>query len=379
MKLLFVSDSFKGSLSSHQTINLLTKAANEVFGPCQTEGLPVADGGEGTLEAIIDSRNGQIIEATVYNPLMEEIKASYGIFDDNKAIIQMASASGLTLIPKERQNPLFTSSFGTGQLILDALKKGYKDISIAIGGSATNDGGMGCARALGVRFLDPEDKELMGYGYDLEKVNSIDISNMTPLIKDAKITVMCDVTNPLCGPNGATYTFSSQKGADNESMEKLEKGMCIYRDKIMEYMGINCDDIPGTGAAGGLGAALKVFFNGQMKSGIERVLDLIEFDKHLTDVDLIVTGEGCTDWQSCYGKVMQGVGLRAKEKGIPVIGLSGSMGKGAMDICKYGLESLMTLVNAPMTINYAIENAEKLYYEAAVRMFRFIKVGMDIK
>ena len=378
MKLLFASDSFKGSLTSEKTVELLSQAAREVFGECECSGVPVADGGEGTVEAVIAAEHGEYINVKVHGPLMEETESFYGTFDGNKAVIEMAAASGLPMVPEELRNPLNTTTFGTGELILDALKRGYRDISIAIGGSATNDGGMGCARALGVKFLDQDGNELEGFGRDLARVAAIDISGLDERVKDSKITVMCDVTNPLCGKDGATWTFGKQKGATPEIQEELEKGMCSYRDVIRETFGIDCDGIPGTGAAGGLGAALMVFLGGEMKSGIETVLDLIRFDERLEGVDLVVTGEGRTDWQSCFGKVMQGVGMRAKAKGIPVLGLSGSLGKNAMDICSCGISSLMTTVNAPMPLSEALERAEELYYEGALRMFRFVRTGMEI-
>ena len=379
MKLLFASDSFKGSLTSEKTVELLSRAAREVFGECECSGVPVADGGEGTVEAVIAAEHGEYINVKVHGPLMEETESFYGIFDGNKAVIEMAAASGLPMVPEELRNPLNTTTFGTGELILDALKRGFRDISIAIGGSATNDGGMGCARALGVKFLDHDGKELEGFGRDLARVAAIDISGLDTRVKDSKITVMCDVTNPLCGRDGATWTFGKQKGATPEIQEELERGMCSYRDVIRETFGIDCDGIPGTGAAGGLGAALMVFLGGEMKSGIETVLDLIRFDERLEGVDLVVTGEGRTDWQSCFGKVMQGVGMRAKAKGIPVLGLSGSLGKNAMDICSCGIASLMTTVNAPMPLSEAMERAEELYYEGALRMFRFVRTGMEMR
>ena len=379
MKLLFASDSFKGSLTSEKTVELLSRAAREVFGDCECSGVPVADGGEGTVEAVIAAEQGEHVTLKVHGPLMEETDSFYGIFDGDKAVIEMAAASGLPMVPEELRNPLNTTTFGTGELILDALKRGYRDISIAIGGSATNDGGMGCARALGVKFLDHNGNELEGFGRDLAKVAEIDISGLDERVKGSKITVMCDVTNPLCGKNGATWTFGKQKGATPEIQEELEKGMCSYRDVIRETFGIDCDGIPGTGAAGGLGAALMVFLGGEMKSGIETVLDLIRFDERLEGVDLVVTGEGRTDWQSCFGKVMQGVGMRAKAKGIPVLGLSGSLGKNAMDICDCGISSLMTTVNAPMPLSKALERAEELYYEGALRMFRFVRTGMEMR
>jgi glycerate kinase len=379
MKLLFASDSFKGSLTSEKTMELLGKAAREVFGECGTDGVPVADGGEGTVDAVIAAEKGDFVSVRVHGPLMEEITAYYGVFGGDKAVIEMAQASGLPLIPEEKRNPLHTTTYGTGELILDALSRGIRDISIAIGGSATNDGGMGCARALGIRFLDECGDELDGFGHDLIKVAAIDTSGLDKRVSEAKITVMCDVRNPLCGKDGATYTFGKQKGATPEIQEQLEAGMCNYRDVIRNTFGIDCDQVKGAGAAGGLGAALKVFLRGEMKSGIETVLDLIHFNERLEGVDLVVTGEGSTDWQSCFGKVMQGVGLRAKAKGVPVLGLSGSLGHNAMDICSCGISSLMTTVNAPMPLSEALERAEELYYDAAVRMFRFVRTGMELK
>lgn len=378
MKILCASDSFKGSLTSEKTVELLSKAAREVFGECECSGVPVADGGEGTVEAVISAEQGEYVKLKVHGPLMEETESFYGVFGGDKAVIEMAAASGLPMVPEAHRNPLNTTSYGTGELILDALQRGYRDISIAIGGSATNDGGMGCARALGVKFLDGDGKELEGFGRDLEKVVSIDISGLDERIKDTKITVMCDVTNPLCGKDGATWTFGKQKGATPEIQEELERGMCGYRDVIRDAFGIDCDEIPGAGAAGGLGAALKVFLGGEMKSGIETVLELIRFDERLEGVDLVVTGEGRTDWQSCFGKVMQGVGMAAKAKGVPALGLSGSLGERALDICDCGISSLMTTVNAPMSLDEALDRAEELYYEGAVRMFRFVKTGMEM-
>ena len=379
MQLLFASDSFKGSLTSGKTAELLSKAAREVFGECECSSVPVVDGGEGTVEAVIAAEHGEKVAVKVHGPLMEEAESYYGVFGGDKAVIEMAAASGLPMVPEELRNPLNTTTFGTGELILDALKRGYRDISIAIGGSATNDGGMGCARALGVKFLDDEGNELEGFGRDLIRVASIDVSGLDERVKESKITVMCDVTNPLCGKDGATWTFGKQKGATPAIQEELERGMCRYRDVIRETFLVDCDAIPGTGAAGGLGAALMVFLGGEIKSGIETVLELIRFDERLEGVDLVVTGEGRTDWQSCFGKVMQGVGMHAKAKGIPVLGLSGSLGKNAMDICGCGISSLMTTVNAPMSLGEAMERAEELYYEGALRMFRFVRTGMEMR
>ena len=379
MKLLFASDSFKGTLSSEQTAQLLEKAAREVFGDVTCSSVPVADGGEGTTDAVIAAENGEKVFVQVHGPLMEQTEAYYGKIGDKRAVLEMAAASGLPMVPMDKRNPLLTTSYGTGELIRHALDQGFTDISIAIGGSATNDGGMGCARALGVRFLDAEGVELEGRGEDLEKVSKIDISGLDPRIESAKITVMCDVTNPLCGKDGATYTFGAQKGATPEMQDRLEKGMQNYRDVIRAQFNVDPDAIQGAGAAGGLGTALMVFLGGEMKSGIETVLDLIDFDGRLQGVDLVVTGEGRTDWQSCFGKVMQGVGERARAKGVAAVGLSGSLGKDANHIFGHGIESLMTTVDSPMPLEEALDRAEELYYLGAVRMFRFIKTGMNLK
>ena len=378
MRFLFASDSFKGTLTSEQTVALLARAARDVFGDIEYSGVPVADGGEGTTDAVVAAEKGEWIEAEVCGPLMEKVRARYGRLDAHRAVIEMAAASGLTLVPLDRRDPLKATSYGTGELIRHALNQGFTDISIAIGGSATNDGGMGCIRALGGRFLDAGGRALEGRGEDLEKVCTIDVSALDQRLANVKITVMCDVTNPLCGENGATWTYGAQKGATEQTQARLEAGMVNYRDVIRRQFGIDPDAIRGAGAAGGLGAAL-VLLGGEMKSGIETVLDLIDFDARLEGTDLVVTGEGRTDWQSCFGKVMQGVGERAARKGVIAVGLSGSLGRNAWQIYDHGIASLMTTVDAPMSLEEALGRAEELYYQGAVRMFRFIKVGMDMK
>ncbi len=380
MKFLFASDSFKGSLSSAQTAELLTRAAKEVFGDAALcSGVPVADGGEGTTESVIDAVGGEKVYVDVHGPLMEPEQAYYGKLDDTRAVLEMAAASGLPMVPMDKRNPEKTTSYGTGELIRAVLEQGFTDISIAIGGSATNDGGMGCMRALGVRFLDASGSELQGFGADLKQVADIDVSGLDPRVKDAKFTVMCDVTNPLCGPDGATYTFGKQKGGTPQILDELEEGMEHYREVLQREFGTDVNFVPGSGAAGGIGAALLVFLKADLKSGIETVLDLIDFDARLADVSLVVTGEGQTDWQSCYGKVMQGVGRRCKAKGVPAVALVGSLGKGAEDIFEYGICSLMTTVDAPMSLQEALDHAKDLYYSGAVRMFRLIRTGMNLQ
>ena len=379
MKLVFASDSFKGTVSSEQTVELLTKAAHEVFGACDTVGVPVADGGEGTTDAVIQARKGEKVFVNVHGPLMENANAYYGKLSDSEAVLEMAQASGLPMVPEELRNPLNTTTYGTGELVKAALDQGFTDISIAIGGSATNDGGMGFASALGVRFFDAEGNILEGKGSELEKVAHIDMSGLDERAKKAHFTVMCDVTNPLCGKDGATFTFGKQKGGTPEILERLEKGMCNYRDVIIKEFGVNPDETPGTGAAGGLGAALQIYLNAEMKSGIETVLDLIDFDSLIEGADLVVTGEGRTDWQSCFGKVMQGVGDRAKKHDIPVTALCGGLGEGYDQIYEHGIDSIITTVDGPMPLSKALDEAVDLYYKGAIRMFRMVRAGMKMK
>lgn len=379
MRFLFASDSFKGTLSSRQTAELLVQAAQEIFPGCECESVEVADGGEGTTDAVVAATGGRRVEVSAHGPLWEERTAFYGKLDEKRAVMEMASASGLPLVPEEQRNPWETTSYGTGEMIRDALDRGFRDISIAIGGSATNDGGMGCARALGVRFLDKTGKELSGCGKDLARVHRIDMSGLDTRVRECVFTVMCDVTNPLCGEQGATYTFGKQKGGTPEILKELEAGMQNYRKILKQQFGVDMDTVAGAGAAGGLGAALMVFLDGSLKSGIETVLDLVGFDERLEGVSLVVTGEGAADWQSVYGKVMQGVGVRCKAKGIPAAAIVGSIGRGAEDIFDYGIDSIITTVNRPMPLSEALDRAGELYLSAARRLFRMLRAGQKMK
>ena len=380
MKFLFASDSFKGTLSSRRTAELLTQAAEEIFPGCECAGLEVADGGEGTTEAVLSAVDGRRIPVSVKGPLWEQREAFYGALGENQAVMEMAEASGLPLVPKELRDPRNTTTFGTGEMIRDAIDRGFRDISIAIGGSATNDGGIGCMRALGVRFLDESGQELRGCGADLIKIRTIDCSGLDTRIKERKVrfTVMCDVKNPLCGADGAAYTFGKQKGGTPEMLDELEAGMQNYRALLLQEFGVNMDEVPGAGAAGGLGAALTAFLNAEMKSGIETVLDLIGFEEKLQGVSLVVTGEGRADWQSVFGKVMQGVGSRCQRMGVPAVAIVGSMGTGAEQIFDHGIESIMTTVNGIMPLEEAMERAEELYLGAARRMFRMLRAARGL-
>lgn len=379
MKFLFASDSFKGTLSSEKIIELLTQSANEIFPGCETAGTLIADGGEGTVDAVIAMTKGTMIQIPVHGPLMEETTAVYGKINEDSAIIEMAAASGLPMVPTELRNPLNTTTYGTGELIRDALDKGFRNISIALGGSATNDGGMGAMAALGVKFYDKDGALLQGVGSDLAKVAKVDISGIHPAVAETKFTVMCDVNNPLTGPDGATYTFGKQKGGTPEILDELEAGMKSYAAVVGEALGMDIEHIAGAGAAGGLGAAVCGFLKATLKSGIETVLDLIDFDTMLEGVDVVVTGEGRIDWQSAFGKVPSGIGMRCKNKGIPAVAIVGGMGKGAEKIYEFGVDSIIPTINGAMDIEEALDRAEELYKGAADRMFRFLKVGMSIK
>lgn len=378
MNFLFASDSFKGTLSSRRTAELLTQAAKEFFPDCTCTSIEVADGGEGTTDAVLAAVDGSRITLSVRGPMGDPVSTYYGKLDNHRAIMEMAAASGLPLVPENLRNLPQATTYGTGEMIRDALDKGFRDISIAIGGSATNDGGIGCMKALGVRFLDEQGQELSGCGADLIRISKIDVSGLDPRVKETKFTVMCDVTNPLCGKDGATYTFGKQKGGIPEILDELEAGMCNYRDILHHQFGIDMDQVPGAGAAGGLGAALMVFLHGQLKSGIETVLDLVDFDQKLEGVSLVVTGEGATDWQSVFGKVMQGVGVHCKKLGVPAVAIVGSMGKGAEDIFDYGIDSMITTVNGVMTLSEALERADELYLAAARRLFRMLRAGVKL-
>lgn len=380
MKFVFASDSFKGTLTSMDTIELLTESAKEVFGEehCECIGVPVADGGEGTVDAILKACKGEKITLRVHDPFMRKIPSFYGKTDRNKAVLEMAAASGLSLLQPEEYDPMEATTYGTGELIRDALQKGFTEIFIAIGGSATNDGGMGCMRALGVRFLDANGKELEGKGVDLEKIRDIDDSGLLPGLKRVKINVICDVTNPLCGKEGASYTYGRQKGAGPAEMERLERGMQNYRKILRQKYGKDANAMPGAGAAGGLGAALMIFLDGVRRPGIETVLDLIHFDEMLKGCSLVVTGEGKTDGQTCFGKAVQGIGRRCRKYNVPVIALSGSMGKGAWRILEDSVDSIMVTLKEPSTLEEALKNARANYADAAVRMFRMVRVGMQM-
>lgn len=377
-RLLFASDSFKGSLSSLQVAQLLDEAAHAAFPSAQTQCVAMADGGEGTVEAVVAATGGQLRVVRVRGPLGDEVDAAYGLLDDKCAIIEMAAASGLPLVAPNSRDPRLTSTYGTGELIADALAHGARDISLAIGGSATNDGGMGCMRALGVRFLDADGCELAGTGADLARVACIDASGLDPRVRQARFRVMCDVDNPLLGPRGATRVFAPQKGASAQVVDELEAGMGAYAAALATVSPSFDAWAPGAGAAGGLGAAASVFLRAEMLPGVECVLDLVGFDRLLEGCDLCVTGEGHADAQSAHGKVVSGVAAHCRAKGVPCVALVGGMDADATELLDIGVIALMPAVIDAGSVEDALANAERNVRLAAHRLFALLKLGTGL-
>ena len=376
--MIFVPDSFKGTLESIRVIEILEIAAKKIFPESQIISIPMADGGEGTLDAILKHISGKIEYLEVNNPLFEKVLAKYGIINDDTAIIEMAQASGIMLVEDKKRNPMLTTTYGTGELIAHVLNKGYRKIIIGIGGSATNDGGMGAMEALGVRFFDKNGNLLRGTGENLINISKIDISNLNKLIFEAEFKVICDVKNPFTGENGAANIYGRQKGASDIQLKYLERGMMHYEALLKKQFEVNLSKVEGSGAAGGLGGALYIFLKAKLQSGIDIMLDISKFDELAKDVDVIITGEGKLDKQSSFGKVVAGIGEKCKGKNIPVIALVGAMDKEAELIYEHGIESIMTCVNDIMTLEYASKNAEELLLSAAERLFRILKIGINI-
>ncbi len=371
IKLVFASDSFKGSLSQPTICNILESTAKKVFDNPLCLPLNISDGGEGALDCIISVTGGKFFSVNVNNPLFETISARYGAFNDT-AVISMSEASGLTLIPKEKRNPLYTTTFGTGELIKKAIDCGYKKIVITIGGSATNDGGMGALIALGAKFYLSNGAFAKGVGLELESVVKADLSPLKAY-SDIEFTVLTDVQNPLTGESGATRIFGAQKGADKACLDRLEKGMLNYEKTVFDSLGQEKYDFAGAGGAGGLGFGLKLGLNAQIRSGIEYILDLNDYDNKLDGATCVITGEGRIDGQTAYGKVISGIINRAKLKDVPVYAIVGSVGAGAEQLYEHGLNGVYSIINSPDTLDNILENSEKLYSATAESLFRTIK------
>ncbi|MDO4796950.1 MAG: glycerate kinase [Coriobacteriales bacterium] len=369
---LFASDSFKGTISSARAAELLAQAARESFPHAHTTGIAVADGGEGTVEAVVAATGGVVRTATVCGPRGDAVQATYGILGDGSAIIEMAAASGLPLLGPSERDPRRTSTFGTGQLVAHALDDGARSITLAIGGSATNDGGMGCMRALGARFLDACGDELAGTGADLAHVARIDLDGMDERIAHTTFHVMCDVDNPLLGERGATRVFGPQKGATPAVVDELETGMERYAQVLGNTFSGFDPAAAGMGAAGGLGAAARAFLHAQLQPGIERVLDLVGFDELLVSCDLCVTGEGHADAQSAHGKVISGIAARCRRASVPCVAIVGGMDADACELLDVGVTALVPTVIDVCDLDDALAHAERNYLLAARRVFSLL-------
>ncbi|NLB80717.1 MAG: glycerate kinase [Clostridiaceae bacterium] len=374
---MLIPDSFKGTMDSSEVIQRLEKSAKKYFNPCEFVKIPIADGGEGTVSCLLTACGGDIIKKTVTGPEREPVDASYGIIHSDTAVIEMAAASGITLLTKPK-NPLHTTSYGTGELILDALNRGFSKIIIAIGGSATNDGGLGALAALGVKFFDDSNRPITSFtGADLSSIHDFDASALGAY-QNRDIYIMCDVSNPLTGEFGATFVYGSQKGADDEMLQTLEEGMIHFAKVVKQKLGISHENDPGAGAAGGLGFALKSFLKAKMTSGIEMSLDIVEFDQKAVSCDLIVTGEGSVNAQSVFGKVPIGIARRAKRLNIPVIAIAGSIMDGAEQLYEHGIVSISPVICRAMDIEQALANSGEMFDKAADRMFRLLSVGIQM-
>lgn len=358
MKVCIAMDSFKDSMTALSACEKVQEGLKEANKNIITKLVPMSDGGEGTMQSLVDARGGKIIKVKALNPLFKEIYAEYGIIDNDTAIIEMAKISGLELLKNEERNPMITTTYGTGQLILSALDNGVKNIILGIGGSATNDAGVGMANALGVKFLDENNTDIRPCGKELKNIHKIDISNIDKRLKDVKVVVACDVDNPLTGEKGASKIFGPQKGGSHKDIETLDENLKYFAQKVREDLRIECENIKGAGAAGGLGAGSVVFLNGTLKSGIEIVTQFTQLEKYILDCDLVITGEGKIDGQTIFGKTPIGVAKVAKKHNKKVIGLSGSLGEGYEKVYSYGIDSVFSVLKEITTLEDALLNGE---------------------
>jgi glycerate kinase len=379
-KIVIAPDSYKGCLSALDVTNAIEGAILEFYPEINVVKVPIADGGEGTVDALVTATNGKLMFSEVLDPLGEKIVAKWGILGDGtSAVIEMASASGLPLIPKEKRNPYITSTFGTGQLIISALDENCKKIVIGIGGSATNDGGVGMAKALGAKFFDSSGKELHDGGYALQKLNKIDISNIDPRIKNTEILVACDVDNPLCGPRGASAVYGPQKGATPEMILELDKALLNFSEIAQKTVGKDVKNIAGAGAAGGLGAGLMFFTEASLMPGVELVLEVTNFNSLVEDADLVITGEGNTDFQTVFGKAPVGVAKAAKKYNIPVICISGGLGEGYESVFEKGIDAIVSISSGPVSLDECMLNGATMLQSATKRLIKILQVGMLIE
>jgi glycerate kinase len=375
MRILVAPDSFKGSLTAMEVAKNIKKGINSYDSKIDVELLPMADGGEGTVQSLVDATNGEIIEKEVNGPLGNKVKAFYGLLGDQKtAVIEMAAASGLPLVPEGKKNPLKTTTYGTGELIASALDAGAQKIIIGIGGSATNDAGVGMAQALGAEILDAEEQQIDFGGGNLDKIEKINLDKLDSRLQDVEVVVACDVDNPLYGKDGAAYVYAPQKGADPEMVKILDQNLRHFNQIAIKELNKDINKIPGAGAAGGLGAGLVAFLDAELKAGVDIVLDIIDFESYLKDVDLVITGEGMLDGQSIYGKTPVGVSRSAAKKDIPVIAIAGTLGEGVEKILDYGINSYFSIIDRPAELKEIIEESPELLANLSEQIIRTIQI-----
>ncbi|MGL5377333.1 MAG: glycerate kinase family protein [Cetobacterium sp.] len=376
MKVVIAIDSFKGSLSSFELGEAIHEGIKNVYSNVEVLKVPIADGGEGTVSSLVEGTNGKFIKVVVNNPLMEKIEATYGIMGDGTAVIEMAEASGLPLIPAEKRNPMKTTTYGTGEIIKDAILKGCREFIIGLGGSATNDAGLGMLQALGFKFLDENKKELGFGGEILSKVKFIDSTNKLKELNECKILVACDVDNPFYGSRGAAEIYSRQKGATEEMVVELDNGLKNLAEVIKLEMNTDISNLSGAGAAGGLGGGIVAFLNGKLCPGIDMILEKVELEKKLVGADFVITGEGRLDHQTAMGKAPVGVSKVAKKFNIPVIALAGGLTDDAIKTHEKGIDSFFSIINYPITLEDAMkkEIAYKFVKSNSEEIFRLIKV-----
>ena len=374
MKIIIAPDKFKGSLTAPQVAQAMAEGVRLIDPTIEVHQLPLADGGEGSAAVLTQAVGGQITTIAAKDPLFRAIKASYGLSANGQtAFVEMATASGLDLLEKNERNPLLTTTFGTGELILDALKRGAKRLIVCIGGSATNDAGMGMAAALGVRFLDKNGTELSPIGQNLATIYRIDTDSITPLLQNVEVVVACDVSNPLHGPNGAAWVYAPQKGADAAAVEELDNGLMNFSQVVQNQFNIDLQTVEGSGAAGGLGGGCVAFLNAKLQSGIETVLQAVEFEKHLAGADLVLTGEGKIDQQTLQGKLIAGVARAANAQHVPVVALCGTLSLSPQDIEKLGLSYAVSVLASPVTLQEATNDAHQNVRDSTAAIVRFVR------
>ncbi|GMU91997.1 MAG: glycerate kinase [Candidatus Hydrogenedentota bacterium] len=371
MRVVIAPDSFKECASARRVADCIATGLHRAWPTAELDRVPMADGGEGTVDALVAATDGTFVTTTVTGPLGESVDARWGLLGDRStAVIEMAAASGLALVPRERRDPRYTTTRGTGELIAAALEMGVLRIVIGIGGSATNDGGAGMAQALGYSLQDADGNELGPGGAALVRLARIGADNVHPALSRCEILVACDVANPLCGPEGASYVYGPQKGASPETIEELDLALRRFAEVVKAQLGKHVADVPGSGAAGGLGAGLIAFARGTLRSGVDVVAQACRLDERVRRADLVITGEGRLDAQTAQGKTPAGVARIAKRHGVPVIAISGALGTGFKSTYKHGIDAAFSICPRPMSLEEARASVEELLADAAESIAR---------